>query len=147
MSIEHGTRVLIKSAMQMGMKRDHYLFSEYAGQHLFVVEPELNHAGCYVLCPAHELDGENDKYRPWNEKRPYHITMPECCFMLDPVTPKEKTLRKNVTSEKKVRDFLESLDPAQLQRYYRAMKAVQELGIKDIETLLKLMNLLEFKNG
>lgn len=147
MTVENGTRVLIKSAMQLGMKRDNYLFSEQAGKHLFVVEPSLNNPGCYVLCPESELDGENDKYRPFNEKRMYHIVIPECCFILDPVTKKEKKMRKNSTPESKVRSFLESLDPAQLQRWHRALSAVKELGVSDIETLLKLMDLLEFKNG
>lgn len=147
MSIERGTRVLIKSALQMGMTRNHYLFTEHAGKHLFVCEESVNNPGCYVLCPESELDGENEKYRVFNNKRQFHITVPECCFILDPVTKNEKKMRKNSTPESKVRSFLEALDPAQLQRYHRALKAIQELGVKDIDTLLKLMDLLEFKNG
>lgn len=147
MSIEHGTRVLIKSALQMGMTRNTYLFTEHAGKHLFVCEPSLNNPGCYVLCPEAELNGENEAYRMFNNKRPFHVVVPECCFVLDPVTKKEKKMRKNATPEAKVRSFLESLDPAQLQRWHRALAAVKELGVSDIETLLKLMDLLEFKNG
>lgn len=138
MSIENGTRVLVKSALQMGMTRSNYLFNGRAGQHLFVVEPALNNPGCYVLCPEDELDGENDKYRPFNEKRPYHVTMPECCFILDPVTQKEKKMRKKSTPEEKVRKHLKTLAPD--FDYRLLLRQVYKMGVTDIETLSNLLD-------
>ena len=87
-----GTRVLIKTCMQMGMTGTAYLFSDIQGRHLVVDEPSINNPGCYVLCPAEELDGEEDKYRVWNERRKRHVTVPECCFIVDPVISKSKRL-------------------------------------------------------
>jgi len=141
MSIAHGTRVLIKSALQMGMTRNHYLFTEHAGKHLYVCESALNNPGCYVLCPEAELDGENGKFRTFNNKRPFHVVMPECCFILDPVTKKEKSARKNSKIERTVRTFTQTLNATQLANYQRVLSEVMALGVNDIEQLLKLMEL------
>lgn len=92
--LEKGTRVLIKSNVQMGIRHNAYLFADIACKHLFVYSISKAFPDCYILCPEDELDGERDALRLFNQKRPHHVTVPVGCFVVDPVTEKPKRPRK-----------------------------------------------------
>lgn len=120
MTLRHGTRIRIKFAVELGLKASAYAFEAQQGAYYFIDE-KSKLGNCWSACPEDELDGKRADIRMFNEKKKYHITIPEHCFVVDPVI-KYGTV-------------------AQRERLVRALQPFGDYTLDDLDDVITLLSI------
>lgn len=133
--LKHGTRIRIKYAAELGLKPSAYAFEEHQGAYYFI-DGKGGMPNCWSVCPENELDGKNASIRLFNEKLKYHLTIPEHCFVVDPVVKKPtKTQRTKLLGA--LKPFLD-IEDKDLDGILQTLATTKGLDLDRVMVMLEL---------
>lgn len=133
--LKRGTRIRIKHAAELGMKPSAYAFEAQQGAYYFI-DGKGGMPNCWSVCPESELDGRNDAIRMFNEKRKYHLTIPEHCFVVEPeIKTGTKSQRTKLMSA--LKPFLD-IEEKDLDGILQTLATTKGLDVDRLMVLLEL---------
>lgn len=133
--LKRGTRIRIKHAAELGLKPSAYAFEAHQGAYFFI-DSKGGMPNCWSVCPENELDGRNDAIRMFNEKRKYHLTIPEHCFVVEPVT-KIATKSQRTKLLGALKPFMD-IDDKDLDGILQTLAVTKGLDLDRVMVLLEL---------